>query len=397
MKSKIPVNKPPINKTNSQKEENKSNHSKRVDMEEYTEKVKQLFQYYCQLGDKMNLDILGNFFFFKLLNDCHLIDGSVLSTSPLSKTEMEIIYKSENKSNSMNFDQFLNTLVKISIRLYPRCKDKRKSTYYLIEDFLMPRYEDLFEKNNEADADESFIDVERSQSLIEEETIQKMIKKIAKNLFDIYRVYFPHEVSIADNLSYIKGESLKQFYVFLKDFGMFPELISKIKALAVYQSEIKPEVDDIINQNKDFYYDLISDVDLEHVSKFDSKNENILGQHFTFFKMIRVLVKIADHSYRKVELDSKEANDFNNRMNTIVDKFYMLLNRMEKSPGFIGLEKKTMKNHTFESVYLTMLMKDIVKNSTSYSGRPKREDLSATGTMTGTGKFGKTTESKKYK
>ena len=36
---------------------------------------------------------------------------------------------------------------------------------------------------------------------------------------------------------------------------------------------------------------------------------------------------------------------------------------MEKSPGFIDLEKKTMKNHTFESVFLTMGMQEIVENS----------------------------------
>ena len=36
---------------------------------------------------------------------------------PLDKTSLEIIYKSENKSNTMSFNQFLNAIVKISSEL----------------------------------------------------------------------------------------------------------------------------------------------------------------------------------------------------------------------------------------------------------------------------------------
>ena len=74
----------------------------------YIEKLKDIFEYYCQYGERLNSRILKSHGFIKLFRESGLM-GKKLNT-----TRLEIIYKSINKNNQMNFDQFLNSLLKIA-------------------------------------------------------------------------------------------------------------------------------------------------------------------------------------------------------------------------------------------------------------------------------------------
>lgn len=295
-------------------------------------KTKKVFEFYCQFGERMNLDRLKSFLFVKLVSDAGI---------PIDKTEVEIIYKSENKSNTMNFNQFLNTIVKFAMTVNITEQDKKKKVFDFISKYLLPLYDEI---ENTATYNSTNQNVDQ---LIRNEQMVTMISKSANIFYDIYKVYFPHEVSICDAMQYIKSESKKQFFVFLKDFDVFPSLISKSNAFAVYQSETsKSDVDDELNKNKTFYFSLIKKIDLESVIKIEGNNSNILGQFFNFFKFLRTLIKISYISYKKVTFNTKESNVYNRHIKSIHDKFSLLIKQIEDSPGFQNLEKKTHRTHS---------------------------------------------------
>ena len=295
-------------------------------------KTKKVFEFYCQFGERMNLDRLKSFRFVKLVSDAEI---------PIDKTEVEIIYKSENKSNTMNFNQFLNTIVKFAMIVNKTEHDKKTKVFNFISKYLLPLYNEIDNTATYNPANQNVDDLIRDVQMI------TMISKSANIFYDIYKVYFPHEISICDAMQYIKSESKKQFFIFLKDFDLFPSLISKSNAFAVYQSETsRSDVDDELNKNKNFYFSLIKKIDLERVIKIEGNNSNILGQFFNFFKFLRTLVKIADFSYKKVTLSTKESNDYNRHIKSIHDKFSLLLKQIENSPGFDNIEKKTNRTHS---------------------------------------------------
>ena len=83
------------------KNANKENEDNNSD---YINKIQQVFEYYCQYGERLNSKILKSHKFIKLFRESGLMDKK------LDATRLEIIYKSINKNNQMNFEQFLNSL-----------------------------------------------------------------------------------------------------------------------------------------------------------------------------------------------------------------------------------------------------------------------------------------------
>ena len=94
----------------------------------YISKLKEIFEYYCQYGERLNSRILKSHGFIKLFRESGLMDKR------LDTTRLEIIYKSINKNNQMNFDQFLNSLIKIASYKYnlTEKKDIKNATQKII-------------------------------------------------------------------------------------------------------------------------------------------------------------------------------------------------------------------------------------------------------------------------
>ena len=118
-----------------------SNSQREIDIWPSIVKVKKIFEYYAQYGERMNIDRLTSFRYMKMMKDAKV---------PLNKTSLEIIYKSENKSNTMSFSQFLNAIVKISSELTANIStklDQKKIIFNFINNFLIP-LEDNIDTNN---------------------------------------------------------------------------------------------------------------------------------------------------------------------------------------------------------------------------------------------------------
>ena len=124
------------------------NTNEKLQLEYLMKKLRKLFEYYCQWGEKLNTIILGYHKFIKLMEDCYLIDES------LNKTRLGLIYKSENKNNTMKFNSFLNSLIKISTWKFNLDEsviingdlNKQKALRKLIENYLIPKYEQIYSK-----------------------------------------------------------------------------------------------------------------------------------------------------------------------------------------------------------------------------------------------------------
>ena len=102
----------------------------------YITKLKDIFEYYCQYGERLNSKILKSHRYIKLFKESGLMDKR------LDTTRLEIIYKSINKNNQMKFDEFLNSLVKIASYKYnlTEKKDIKNATQKIILEYLYPLY-----------------------------------------------------------------------------------------------------------------------------------------------------------------------------------------------------------------------------------------------------------------
>jgi hypothetical protein len=71
--------------------------------------LKQIFEFYCQFGERLNTQYLKSHKFFKFAQDANFYDNT------LTKIKLELIYKSQVGNNQlMDFKSFLNSLIKIA-------------------------------------------------------------------------------------------------------------------------------------------------------------------------------------------------------------------------------------------------------------------------------------------
>jgi hypothetical protein len=181
-------------------------------LETVLNKIEKLFQFYCQFGERLNIKTLKSIKYIKLLEDCNILSNknNVISNDPLSKQELEIIFSSESKNNSLNFHQFLNVLMKIAMKRYSFSDDKKRNTLQLINEYILPLYNKIFNLQNEV-LNNSLIGFNKNiDDYIHENNIIIIIQKNAKVLFDIYKMYFKHEISISQEMNFIISNSEKK-------------------------------------------------------------------------------------------------------------------------------------------------------------------------------------------
>ena len=191
-----------------------------------------------------------------------------------------------------------------------------------------------------------------TNQMIFNENIIHVFNSVAEILFEIYKAYFPNEISLSENLSFLKDTSQKNYFLFIKEFEICPDIINRTEAMQIYLSEINPDVDIHINNNRNHYLKIIKSIDIDGIIKYNPKNMNILGQYLHFFKFMRLILKIADIGYEKI--DEVKGN--------IYEKIILFFKKIELSNGFINLEKKT--NKTNNSKTNIILPKNLLEIST---------------------------------
>ena len=287
-------------------------------------KLRKIFEYYCQFGERMNINVIKSQKYYKLLIDCKLVDET------LNKTRIELIFSSENKHKpQMVFDTFLNSLIKVAEVKYSSIPSNQ-ALQMLIKENLLPRYDQLFEpqtiNNKEFPVvssnnfeNSTLMDARNSMVLCNNEFVfesdtEELVALIAPIMFDIYRVYFPFELSRAENMNFVLENSQKYYFIFLKDFDLCPTLICKSTCFQIFQTEINNHLE--ITEN---YMNVIQNLDFNSIKKFSTKN--VLGQYFNFFKFLRCIMRIADFSFDKLETNvTRKLTLFGNLLFLIVRK-----------------------------------------------------------------------------
>ena len=315
------------------------------EVNEMINKLREIFEYYCSYGERLNTKILKSNKYIKLFKESNLMDNII------NQTRLELIYKSQNKNNCMNFDEFLNSLLKVTEYKYPNNNSQselKKNLFQMIKEHILPLYNLIINGNLDLSINNSVLNnttiiqqIDNIDSLLYSNLTEEILTSIIPILFDIYKVYFPHEISINDNINFIKEKSIKQYFEFLKNFEITPGLLSKSITYQIYKSEISNDNSDLsISNHKDFYQNILKNLDLTSILKYEPNNHNILGQYFIFFKFIRALIKMSQATFFKLE-------NAINLEHTIKkeEMIIMFFQKIELSEGFLNIQKKTNKTH----------------------------------------------------
>jgi hypothetical protein len=198
-------------------------------------------------------------------------------------------------------------------------------------------------------------------NLIVHSQLEDILKASAPVIYEIYKAYFPWEISLSDDESFLRENSAKGYFSILKEFDLCPTLISKSDGFHIYQSETSTMPNNQIELNE-FFLKIIKNIEVNPLGRTNSKG--IIGKFFTFIRFLKVLCKIADLGFGKNDYSNSAAGKENsNKKLTEIEKICLLFEKMEMSDGFTQLEKKTNKTHSRKTSYiLPKEMLDSVKD-----------------------------------
>ena len=324
----------------------------------YIEKLKDIFEYYCQYGERLNSRILKSHGFIKLFRESGLMDKK------LNTTRLEIIYKSINKNNQMNFDQFLNSLLKITSYKFNLTdkKDIKAATQKIILENLYPLYYTILNNSSilSIDSKSNIINSTSSdfnnltlvqknfENIIYTETFKEILVQVVPILFDIYRAYFTNETSISDNLNYIKNTSIKNYFTLIKNLEIIPYLLSNSACYQIYKYETTNDIaDESIKNNQNFYYEICQKIDFLNMNTYEQSNKNIFGKYFIFFKFIRSLIKMSQITFDKI-YNSNNNNLIGDKLSP-EEMFILFLQKIEESEGFGNFTKIKNISHNYKT------------------------------------------------
>ena len=324
----------------------------------YIEKLKDIFEYYCQYGERLNSRILKSHGFIKLFRESGLMDKK------LNTTRLEIIYKSINKNNQMNFDQFLNSLLKIASYKFNLTdkKDIKAATQKIILENLYPLYYTILNNSSilSIDSKSNIINSTSSdfnnltlvqknfENIIYTETFKEILVQVVPILFDIYRAYFTNETSISDNLNYIKNTSIKNYFTLIKNLEIIPYLLSNSACYQIYKYETTNDIaDESIKNNQNFYFEICQKIDFLNMNTYEQSNKNIFGKYFIFFKFIRSLIKMSQITFDKI-YNSNNNNLIGDKLSP-EEMFILFLQKIEESEGFGNFTKIKNISHNYKT------------------------------------------------
>ena len=324
---------------------------------DYITKLQEIFEYYCQYGERLNSKILKSHKFIKLFRESGLMDKKI------NTTRLEIIYKSINKNNQMNFEQFLNSLLKIAAYKYDLSekKDIKKATQKIIFENLYSLYYSITNGNSLNDENQNQTNTDFSltftnkklENILYTDLFKEILIQVVPVLFDIYRTFFTNETSISDDLNYIKNTSLKNYFTLIKNLEIIPQLLSKSTCFQLYKYETNnSNSDESIKNNQNFYFEICQKIDFLSMNIYERSNKNIFGKFFIFFKFLRILIKMSQITFERI-FNSNNINNNENDQNINKMKpeemFVLFLQKIEQSEGFSNFTKISNVTHNYKT------------------------------------------------
>ena len=249
---------------------------------------------------------------YKILKECDIIPNNI------KLNEVDLIFKSISpKSFQLNFDQFMQFLLRIIQKIYPKefIKDKKTVTNFFMNNFFS--YFTFLLDDNQIQIDTLYKCQYKSiESLLSYQPDEKhliVINKILFTLNEIYIKYFNFEMENNINLA---KKSIKNLIFFSREFEILPFILNETQIVIYYNLAINYElnikiIEDDINQ----------------------------GMIFTLNHFIMFLIHISLYSYAK----NYDSNYNNNSNCSDVNKFLIFLEKLECSKGMKNFTRKLSK------------------------------------------------------
>lgn len=232
------------------------------------------------------------------------------------------------KTNLISYENFMDILIKIAEKLFPKEYKKDKS---LVKNFF---FHNIFLSYNEIIFDNSTTlrDLLKYQysslayllNIIPEDSQILVMNSLLYTLNEIYEKYFIYNYYSNNNNYLYENGNLNNLFNFCRDFEILPFIISETQIVT--------------------YYNLV--VDNNELFKFidepaENKNNNNNG-YFTFNNFILFFIHLAEYNYTKVyeSILYKEKNE------NELKKLIMLLTRLECSKGMRNLIDNSLPNLT---------------------------------------------------
>lgn len=304
--------------------------------EEVIEKCSSIFYNFSKCDKKDKIFYINSTNIKKIFKIVNLIDDKSLKSS-----DIDILIKKINPNiNKLTEKNFLDLLVLISARIYPKdYKKNAKSTFdNLISTFFEPFSKHIDDKNvNLNDALKMPYMHKSLEILIDNFIIDYRLISLVNNIFfavkEIYKNYFNLENQSMKETQKIISNSQNNLIDFCKDFQILPFMISQEQLIIYFNLIIKVDINNLTN----VMYD---------EEENGNKNENFIidpkkdmGKIFTLSRFCVSLIHFSIFSYSK-----------NNQMNlnniNDCEKFLLFLEKLENSKGFKNFEKKSNKPHT---------------------------------------------------
>jgi len=287
------------------------------------QKLKIIFKHYGRAGDKSSTTPLKLSKYRKMINDCPgLVDYS------MTLENLELYFMSFNKcKNGLDFEAFLELLIKISSQKYLHLHYTNKEALQcLLENYILPLYDQISTTSSNGISDITADLGEKTN-----EDIITVFKAVYPVLIRIYKEYFAWENKRVDKINILKPKSEEGFWAFLKDFEIYPGIITKSRANSLWSQSL----DDIPGGLFDY-----KNHTSENYSWLRAKDVGIL---FKFTKFCEVLVKISFYINQKQPDKNYDQ----------VKQFILFLERMEFSRGMATFAKQGQRfipKHILEKV-----------------------------------------------
>lgn len=235
--------------------------------ETYLDELHKLFEAYCSFGEPGNYSVLKSSKFYKLMKDAQVLDGE--QGNLLEPHDIELIYcsilhgldpfnsqskkrakqlllkfkndQSDKKSRSpakgkgspqgLNFSMFLQSLEAVAL-----CVEKNSNKNVRLGNFINKRLVPLLaNRPGLASRSKSTSTIRQKlgendhftaklMSMLKDKLMIEMLASIHKTMLPIYQLYCEDTRLI----------TVKKFLQFMKDFGVFPQLVSQSKLLQLF-------------------------------------------------------------------------------------------------------------------------------------------------------------------
>lgn len=275
--------------------------------------LKKLFSFYSSFGNRLTSNKMNFTQFLKLATD-----ACVLDSPQVNQQRLTLVFTRVNKIQSgLDYPKFVKVLHGIAQIKYKH-GDSNEKFRSLLNRHILPLYETIYEETDMGTEDKIL------KSKISFPTLMLVHLKLG-TLRGIYERFFKSEMSKNYMISDKKMFKLSRqdLLTFLRDFELLPSLVNNSLASNFYQEVF--HIDSWVDQMG------AAAQSVHDLAKILAGGK---GLSFTFFKFVFFLIKLSMYVFSD---PNNLPRPFRNISFTHDEKFYLLLERMEVSQGFLNV------------------------------------------------------------